>query len=109
TASRRPRPGGAMPTIDLGGARIACTDSGSGETVLLLHATASARAQWGVLAEALRTGWHVLAPDLYGYGETDPWPGNNPFALADEAALPLAVLKAGSGRAHHTVGSYAAG
>jgi pimeloyl-ACP methyl ester carboxylesterase len=95
-----------MPRIDLGGARIACTDSGSGETVLLLHATASSRAQWGVLAEALRTSWHVLAPDLYGYGETDPWPGNKPFALADEAALAEAVLPPGDDPIHLIGHSY---
>ena len=31
-----------MPRIDLAGTGIACMEAGSGETVLLLHATASA-------------------------------------------------------------------
>jgi pimeloyl-ACP methyl ester carboxylesterase len=81
-----------MPKIELNGARIAYAATGSGETVLLLHATASAGAQWQALAETLRPGWRVVAPDLYGYGESDPWPGHGPFALAEEAALAEAVL-----------------
>ena len=81
-----------MPKIELNGARVAYAATGSGETVLLLHATASAGAQWQALAETLRSDWHVVAPDLYGYGESDPWPGHGPFALAEEAALAEAVL-----------------
>ena len=81
-----------MPKIELNGARVAYAATGSGETVLLLHATASAGAQWQALAETLRSDWRVVAPDLYGYGESDPWPGHGPFALAEEAALAEAVL-----------------
>jgi pimeloyl-ACP methyl ester carboxylesterase len=81
-----------MSKIELNGARIAYAATGSGETVLLLHATASAGAQWQALAERLGSDCHVVAPDLYGYGESDPWPGHGPFALAEEAALAEAVL-----------------
>ena len=84
-----------MPAIDLNGARVVYTETGTGETVLLLHATASSGAQWRSLAETVGSGWHLLAPDLYGYGETDPWPGEGPFALAAEAALAEAVLPSG--------------
>ena len=49
----RARPGSSMPKIELNGARIAYAATGSGETVLLLHATASAGAQWQALAERL--------------------------------------------------------
>jgi pimeloyl-ACP methyl ester carboxylesterase len=95
-----------MPSIDRNGARVAYAESGSGETVLLLHATASSRAQWGALSDALRASWHVLAPDLYGYGESDPWPGSRPFALADEAALAEAILPPGNGTIHLVGHSY---
>jgi pimeloyl-ACP methyl ester carboxylesterase len=81
-----------MPRIELKGARIAYAAAGAGDTVLLLHATASAGTQWQPLAETLRPGWRLLAPDLYGYGESDPWPGHGPFALAEEVALAEAVL-----------------
>ncbi|HSY88185.1 MAG TPA: alpha/beta hydrolase, partial [Verrucomicrobiae bacterium] len=65
-----------MPKIELNGARIAYAATGSGETVLLLHATASASAQWQALAERLASDCRVVAPDLYDYGESDPWPGD---------------------------------
>jgi len=96
-----------MSKIDLNGAQIAYVETGSGETVLLLHATASAGAQWQALAETLRSGWRVIVPDLYGYGESDPWPGHGPFALAEEAALAEAVLAdAGQGPIHLVGHSY---
>ena len=95
-----------MPRIDLNGARIAYAETGSGETVLLLHATASSGAQWRSLTEALQAGCRVLAPDLYGYGETDPWPGHSPFALAHEAALAEAILTPENGPIHLVGHSY---
>jgi pimeloyl-ACP methyl ester carboxylesterase len=96
-----------MPRIEHNGARIAYAAAGSGETVLLLHATASAGAQWQALAETLSSGWRVVTPDLYGYGESDPWPGHGPFALAEEAALVDAILAdAGQGPIHLIGHSY---
>ena len=95
-----------MPRIELNGARVAYADTGSGETALLLHATASSGAQWQTLTDALRAGCRVLAPDLYGYGETDPRPGDGAFALADEAALVNAILARSSGPIHLVGHSY---
>src|SRR5689334_24345200 len=82
----------AIMQIDCQGTRIAAREAGSGETVVLLHATASSGSQWRGLFDALRGSWHVVAPDLYGYGETDSWPGTRPFSLSQEAALVDAVL-----------------
>jgi pimeloyl-ACP methyl ester carboxylesterase len=95
-----------MPSIKVDGARVACAESGSGATVLLLHSSASSGAQWRSLTETLRAGCRVLAPDLYGYGETDPWSGHRPLALADEAALAAAVLGPGCGPIHLVGHSY---
>jgi pimeloyl-ACP methyl ester carboxylesterase len=81
-------------------ARIAHAATGSA-AVLLLHATASAGAPWQALAERLASDCRVVAPDLYGYGESDPWPGDGPFALAAEAALADAVLAHAIPPSHH--------
>ncbi len=89
--------------IDRQGTRIAAREAGSGETVVLLHATASSGSQWRTLFDSLRGSWHLVAPDLYGYGETDPWPGTLPFSLSQEAALIDAVLPA-DGHPVHLVG-----
>ena len=64
-----------MPSIEIEGARIAYAEAGRGETVLLLHSSASSSAQWRALTEILRGRWRVLAPDLPGYGQTDQPPG----------------------------------
>lgn len=95
-----------MARVDLGGARVAYAEAGDGETVLLLHATASAGDQWRSLAEALGPDRRMLAPDLYGYGESDPWPGFGPFSLAAELRLIDAILPPQSGGFHLVGHSY---
>jgi pimeloyl-ACP methyl ester carboxylesterase len=92
-----------MPTIEIGGASVAYAEAGSGETVLLLHSSASSSAQWRSLTESLQAVYRCLAPDLYGYGDTDAWPGEGPLDLAEEAALADAVV-AESDRPIHLVG-----
>jgi pimeloyl-ACP methyl ester carboxylesterase len=81
-----------MSNIDLSGARVTYADAGSGEAVLLLHSSASSGAQWRSLMEMLQASCRLLAPDLYGYGETDPWLSDVPLRLTDEAMLADAVL-----------------
>jgi pimeloyl-ACP methyl ester carboxylesterase len=95
-----------MPKIELNGAKIAYAEAGAGETVLLLHGTAGSSAQWRSLTDMLRSGCHVVAPDLYGYGESDPWPGNGSFSLAEEVALARAVLPLLRGPIHLVGYSY---
>jgi pimeloyl-ACP methyl ester carboxylesterase len=95
-----------MPTIEHRGARIAYVEAGSRATVLLLHSSASSAAQWRSLAEMLQAGCHVLAPDLYGYGETGMWRGDAPLRLADEVALAEAVLPRRHGPVHLVGHSY---
>ncbi|HTO81900.1 MAG TPA: alpha/beta hydrolase [Methylomirabilota bacterium] len=101
------RMGSSMPTIDVGGAQVAYAEAGSGETVLLLHSSTSSGAQWRSLTEVLRTRWRVLAPDLYGYGQTGQQTDPACSSLADEAALALAVAR--NAKRIHLVGhSYGA-
>jgi pimeloyl-ACP methyl ester carboxylesterase len=95
-----------MPSLEHNGARVAYVQAGSGDTALLLHSSASSSAQWRALAEGLKAGCRVLAPDLYGYGETDPWPGAGPLSLADEAALAGSVLQPGDDPIHLVGHSY---
>jgi len=92
-----------MRTIEVNGARVAYAAAGSGETVLLLHSSASSSTQWRPLSESLQARWRVLAPDLHGYGQTDPRRGPGSPGLADEIALTDAVL-AESAEPIHLVG-----
>jgi pimeloyl-ACP methyl ester carboxylesterase len=99
-------PGAAMSSIDLNGARVAYAEAGSGETVLLLHSSASSSAQWRALTEILQVRWGVLAPDLYGYGKTDQRLCVGSPGLADEVALADAVLAQSAERIHLVGHSY---
>ena len=78
----RARPGGrlnqlqgenAMPSIKIKDATIAYTDAGRGDTVLLVHGSASSRRMWQPLVDRLAARYRVVAPDLVGYGESTPW------------------------------------
>jgi pimeloyl-ACP methyl ester carboxylesterase len=73
--------------------RVDYADDGSGRPVVLVHSSVSGNRQWRVLTEELRDRYRVLAPNLYGYGETTPWPGGQPQTLADQAELILAVCE----------------
>jgi pimeloyl-ACP methyl ester carboxylesterase len=94
-----------MPVLDIGGKRVEFLEQGSGEPVLLLHSSASSSAQWRSLIESLRTRYRVLAPDFYGCGGTDSWPGDL-FSLADEARIASALLQRAVGQAHVIGHSY---
>jgi pimeloyl-ACP methyl ester carboxylesterase len=67
--------------------RIDVSDQGAGETVVLIHGGASNNRQWRVLVEDLKDRFRVIAPNLYGAGETPHWTGANPHRLVDSAAL----------------------
>ncbi|MCI0430665.1 MAG: alpha/beta hydrolase [Rhodospirillales bacterium] len=95
-----------MRRIDVNGARVAYAAAGSGETVLLLHSSASSSAQWRPLSEILQARWRVLVPDLHGYGQTDQRPGLASPGLADAAALADAVLAESADRIHLVGHSY---
>lgn len=69
-------------------------ESGSGPAVVCLHASASSSAQWRKLSERLSGRFRVLAVDLYGCGQTAPWPHARPLTLDDEVALLAPVWRA---------------
>jgi pimeloyl-ACP methyl ester carboxylesterase len=70
--------------------------AGSGAPVLLLHGSASAAVMWTPTVDALKPDFRVLAPDLIGYGRTDPWPDGHGFTAEDELALLEPLLPPGA-------------
>ena len=90
-------------TIDAGGISLKYFAAGAGEPVVLLHCSAGSGRQWAGVAEALRSDFRVIAPDLCGYGGTTHWPGNGTFNLAVEADLIAALLDM-LGKPAHIVG-----
>jgi pimeloyl-ACP methyl ester carboxylesterase len=54
----------------------------------------------------LQDRFHVIAPDLYGYGSSEPWSGCGPFSLAAEAEAIGALLAQSPGPVHLVGHSY---
>ena len=80
-----------MPVVLRGGLKIDYTEDGQGETVVLIHSSVSGNRQWKRLILDLRGRFSVLAPNLYGYGETTPWQADGTQTLADHVALIEAI------------------
>jgi pimeloyl-ACP methyl ester carboxylesterase len=66
------------------GLRLHFTDWGdrSAPPLLLVHGGLDHGRSWDHLAQALRTRFHVVAPDLRGHGESD-WARGSSYSLAD--------------------------
>ncbi len=69
--------------IEANGLRFAVDEAGQGDTLaLLLHGFPEARQAWRKQLPALaNAGWHVVAPDMRGYGETSRPAGLEPYRI----------------------------
>jgi len=65
---------------------------GSGPAVVLLHSTLSSKNQWKSLSAMLEGKFRVIAPDLYGYGDTPMPEQRDNYTLLDEAELLRSLL-----------------
>jgi pimeloyl-ACP methyl ester carboxylesterase len=66
---------------------LAVTDRGSGPTVVLLHAFPLSRQMWEPQVATLSDRYRVVAPDLYGFGDTPlPQGGWTVDSMADAVA-----------------------
>lgn len=68
-------------------------EAGSGQTVMLVHSSASGARQWHRLMDDLKDQFHVQAVNLFGYGNTPAWPGEFAQTLDDQAQLVEAALR----------------
>jgi pimeloyl-ACP methyl ester carboxylesterase len=80
-----------MPVLSTDEWDIDYEEMGKGSPVLLIHSSVSGNLQWRSLTEALKERYRVLAVNLFGYGDTTPWPENAIQTLADHADLVLAL------------------
>lgn len=82
-----------MPVLSKGNLKIDYTDEGRGQPVILIHSSVSANRQWRSLSASLKDRYRVLAINLFGYGETTPWPGDSPQSLYAQAQLVIALCE----------------
>jgi len=92
----------------LDGRRIAYRAEGAGPLVVLLHASSSHSGQWKPYIEAWKGRYRLVAPDLHGYGRSDPLPPDGaPFWVHDGAIVDALISAEGAGSAHvvgHSLG-----
>lgn len=89
-----------MPILSLGNVKIDYLDDGQGEPVVLIHSSVSANRQWRALTQALSDRYRTLAINLFGYGETTPWPAASPQSLYAQAQLVLALCEHAAAPVH---------
>jgi pimeloyl-ACP methyl ester carboxylesterase len=75
-------------TLLLDGMRIHYIEGGAGRPIVLVHGLASAaQRDWSRLApELVRAGYHIYAPDLPGFGQSDK-PANRTYSIPEQAAF----------------------
>jgi pimeloyl-ACP methyl ester carboxylesterase len=67
---RRPVHVSELKYLDLHGERVAYREAGTGEVLLLIHGMAGSSATWRAVLPALSKKYQVVAPDLFGHGES---------------------------------------
>src|SRR3954447_8680146 len=93
-----------MPIFEHDGVSIHYEEHGAGDPVLLMHGfTESARDLAGVI-DGLAPHYRVIAPDLRGYGRSQPQPRDYPVDFYQRDARDMAALLGHLGitRAHIT-------
>jgi pimeloyl-ACP methyl ester carboxylesterase len=86
-----------------GAVSIAIDDSGHGQPLVLLHGVGASRAVWRRVTPALAEDRHVIAPDLPGFGESDP--AADRFDLDTVAAALAVPLAARAGEPFDLLGN----
>ena len=90
------------------GRRIAYQDTGpAGEpTVILAHCSGGSHREWSSLARVLGGRYRMIAPDLLGYGASEPWPANTPLPELADVKVLLALASLAGGPVHLVGHSY---
>lgn len=89
-----------MPVVSVGGKQMDYLDEGQGEAVVLIHSSASGNRQWRAFMDDLKPRYRVIAPNLFGYGETPAWSDSVRQTLEDQAELILALCDRIEGPLH---------
>ena len=90
--------------VELRGNRVHYTDEGQGETVILLHGTASSLHTWNQWAQKLKQQYRVVRLDLTGSGLTGP-DVEDRYEIPDDVALLEALIQSLNLNAFHLAGS----
>jgi lipase len=77
---------------------VSYVEQGTGEPLVMLHAGGSSGRQWLRSAAILQSEFRVVAPDLWGFGQTGAWKGEESLvghSYGGATAVRLALRKQG--------------
>lgn len=94
-----------MRRIDTGEVSLAVAEAGDGEPVILLHGFPEISHSWRYQLPALAAaGFHAVAPDLRGYGESDRPADTGAYALPNLVGDLIGLITALGHESAHVVG-----
>ncbi len=94
-----------MRRIDCGSITLAVSEAGAGEPVILLHGFPEIAHSWRHQLPALAAaGYHAVAPDLRGYGDSDAPPEVADYAFPNLVGDIVGLLDALDAPSAHIVG-----
>ena len=66
---------------------LAYTRKGSGEPLVLIHGIGHRRQAWNPVLDVLAQQYDVIAVDLAGFGESDPYPAGTAYSMENACAI----------------------
>ena len=93
-----------MPHCQIHGIAAHYTETGRGDTVVLLHAGGTSSAHWRKVVPRLQNRFHLVAPDLIGFGETEAWRRKREMTHDDQADLVQGIVDRAVNGPVHLVG-----
>ena len=79
-------------------------ENGKGTPVVLLHGFPQTHAMWANVAPLLSNGYHVICPDLRGYGQSAKPLGYENYTFRNMAKDVIAILKSQNIKKAHFIG-----
>jgi pimeloyl-ACP methyl ester carboxylesterase len=79
-------------------------EAGKGDTVVLLHAGGTSSTHWRKVVPHFEDRFHLVAPDLIGFGETASWEGSRELTHDDQADLVEHMIGRAAAGPVHVVG-----
>ena len=93
-----------MAQLTIDGRHVSYLEYGSGAPIVLLHAGGASGKQWAKVGALLEARFRVIAPDLWGFGGTEHWSGEQELTHDDQALLVAGVIEQLCKQPVHLVG-----
>ena len=95
-----------MKTVLVDGVRAAFVESGAGTPIIFVHCSGGSHKVWLKIAGQLSRNYRIIAPDLFGYGESPDWPGWRTSGLNSDIRLLEELIDYAGGDVHLVGHSY---